>query len=74
MLFKEGENMIPKIVREFEEAVREYEIVGSKDPEEWDEIRKNYLKAKKNLVSYVIEMRRKERKGVWFNLVKVGLK
>ena len=42
-----------KIISRFEKAVREHEMMGSKYPDEWPEIKKEYKEAKKALIATI---------------------
>lgn len=50
-------NKDKKLIAEFERAVREHEVIGSKDPEDQVVISCNYFAAKRQLMAHIISLR-----------------
>jgi hypothetical protein len=52
-----------KIVERFETAVRQNEIIGALEPEDWPAIEKEYKESKETLLKYIQNLKDKRKPG-----------
>lgn len=51
------------LLERFEKAVRAHELIGSLDPDDWDDVEEEYTKAKGSLSNSIANLEARCRKG-----------
>lgn len=48
-----------RLIREFDQAAKDFEVMGCMDPQDWPEIKRSYKNTKKALREFIAELESK---------------